>query len=271
MKREDIDICRDIATTVFKNVEKLLVDLVGNAKAGEFVKIGADGTPTSYIDVVAEDEVIKLLKEADFVSYLISEEIGEVRLGRGKQESIHLSEELLKTSENEQDDYFNEIREEENPDDPKFIFLIDPLDGTSNAVKNIPAYGMSIAVATVPKGRLATLDDVEVGFVKDYASGTFYEAVKGHGARRNGKEMEPSQQTDLARLSLGGFTKSKTLSASKLVDTARRMRVLGSVVLELSYIASGKYDAFLDLRGSRIIDIAAAKLIVEEIWRGASQ
>ena len=264
MKREDIDICRDIATTVFKNVEKLLVDLVGNAKAGEFVKIGADGTPTSYIDVVAEDEVIKLLKEADFVSYLISEEIGEVRLGRGKQESIHLSEELLKTSENEQDDYFNEIREEENPDDPKFIFLIDPLDGTSNAVKNIPAYGMSIAVATVPKGRLATLDDVEVGFVKDYASGTFYEAVKGHGARRNGKEMEPSQQTDLARLSLGGFTKSKTLSASKLVDTARRMRVLGSVVLELSYIASGKYDAFLDLRGSRIIDIAAAKLIVEE-------
>ena len=85
MKREDIDICRDIATTVFKNVEKLLVDLVGNAKAGEFVKIGADGTPTSYIDVAAEDEVIKLLKEADFVSYLISEEIGELRLGRGKQ------------------------------------------------------------------------------------------------------------------------------------------------------------------------------------------
>ena len=124
MKREDIDTCRDIATTVFKNVEKLLVDLVGNAKAGEFVKIGADGTPTSYIDVVAEDEVIKLLKEADFVSYLISEEIGEVRLGRGKQESIQLSEELLKTSENEQDDYFDEIMEEENPDDPKFIHIL---------------------------------------------------------------------------------------------------------------------------------------------------
>ena len=48
------------------------------------------------------------------------------------------------------------------------------------------------------------------------------------------------------------------------MDTARRMRVLGSVVLELAYVASGKYDAFLDLRGSRIIDIAASKLIVEE-------
>jgi NAD+ kinase len=42
------------------------------------------------------------------------------------------------------------------------------------------------------------------------------------------------------------------------------MRVLGSVVLELSYVASGRYDAFLDLRGSRIIDIAAGKLILEE-------
>ena len=35
-------------------------------------------------------------------------------------------------------------------------------------------------------------------------------------------------------------------------------------MLELSYVASGRYDAFLDLRGSRIIDIAASKLIIEE-------
>ena len=85
-----------------------------------------------------------------------------------------------------------------------------------------------------------------------------------NGAKRNGEPMTPSSETDLTKISLGGFTKSKTLSVSKLVDTARRMRVLGSVVLELAYVASGKYDAFLDLRGSRIIDIAASKLIVEE-------
>ena len=65
-------------------------------------------------------------------------------------------------------------------------------------------------------------------------------------------------------MTLGGFTKSGTSEASKLVDRARRMRVLGSVVLELSYVASGRYDAFLDLRGSRIIDIAAGKLILDE-------
>ena len=65
-------------------------------------------------------------------------------------------------------------------------------------------------------------------------------------------------------MTLGGFTKSGTSDASKLVDNARRMRVLGSVVLELSYVASGRYDAFIDLRGSRILDISASKLILEE-------
>ncbi len=256
MNQDDIDMCRNIATTVFEKVEKLLEGQVGNPKAGEFVKIGADGTPTSYIDIIAEDEVIKLLKDADFESYLISEEIGELKLGKGKQESISLSEELLNNTPKTK----KEMQEEK----PKFIFLIDPLDGTSNAIKNIPAYCMSIAVANVPEGREATLDDVQLGFVKNYAKGNFYEAVKGNGAKRNGEPMTPSSEADLTKISLGGFTKSKTLSVSKLVDTARRMRVLGSVVLELAYVASGKYDAFLDLRGSRIIDIAASKLIVEE-------
>ena len=257
MNQEDIDICKNIATTVFENVEKLLEGQVGNPKAGEFVKIGADGTPTSYIDIIAEEEVIKLLKDAEFESYLISEEIGELKLGKGKQESINLSEELLNNVPQTK-------KERETQEKPRFLFLIDPLDGTSNAIKNIPAYGMSIAVANVPEGREATLDDVQLGFVKNYANGNFYEAIKGNGAKRNGEPMTPSEQTDLTKISLGGFTKSKTLSVSKLVDTARRMRVLGSVVLELAYVASGKYDAFLDLRGSRIIDIAASKLIVEE-------
>ena len=78
------------------------------------------------------------------------------------------------------------------------------------------------------------------------------------------KEVHPSDIINISDMTLGGFTKSGTSQASKLVDNARRMRVLGSVVLELSYVASGRYDAFLDLRGSRIIDIAASKLILEE-------
>ena len=147
---------------------------------------------------------------------------------------------------------------------PKFIFLVDPIDGTSNAIKEIPAYGISIAVANVPEGRLATLNDVELGFISNFGNGNFFEAEKGKGCWLNNERVHPSDVINISQMTLGGFTKSGTSSASKLVDNARRMRVLGSVVLELSYVASGRYDAFLDLRGSRIIDVAASKLIVEE-------
>ena len=114
------------------------------------------------------------------------------------------------------------------------------------------------------QGRVSTLNDVELGFVYNLANGNYFEAEKGRGCLLNNEEVHPSEIVKINKMTLGGFTKTGTSEASKLVDRARRMRVLGSVVLELSYVASGRYDAFLDLRGSRIIDIAAGKLILEE-------
>ena len=231
---------------------KAIRPYVGNPESGEQVKIGADGTPSSLIDIIAEEKIIHILRNSPYYSYLISEEIGELRLGRGEKESITLTQELRRT----------DIEDDKKP---RFIFLIDPIDGTNNAVKAIPAYGISVAVANVPEGRLATLDDVELGFVSNFSNGNFFEAIKGKGAWLNNEKVTPSDILTISNMTLGGFTKSSTTTASKLVDNARRMRVLGSVVLELSYVASGKYDAFLDLRGSRIIDIAASKLILEEV------
>lgn len=251
MDAQDKKIATDLAYEIIKDVSRATRPYFGTPEAGAKVKIGADGTPTSYIDIVAEEIVIHILKEAPVYSYIISEEIGELRLGKGTKRSITLTEELRR----------DDIPEDEKP---KFIFLVDPIDGTTNAIKEIPAFGISIAVASVPDGRLATLDDVELAFLSNLANGNFFEAEKGRGCWLNNEKVQPSDIVNISNMTLGGFTKSSTIEASKLVDNARRMRVLGSVVLELSYVASGRYDAFLDLRGSRIIDIAGAKLIVEE-------
>ena len=251
MDARDKQIATDLAYEIIREVSRTIRPYVGKPESGEKIKIGADGTPTSLIDIIAEDKLINILKNAPVLSYIISEEIGELKLGKGTKRSIVLTEELKR----------EDLTEEEKP---KFIFLVDPLDGTSNAIKEIPAYGISIAVANVPEGRVATLNDVELGFISNFGNGNFFEAEKGKGCWLNNEEVEPSNVVNLDNLTLGGFTKSGTSEASKLVDNARRMRVLGSVVLELSYVASGRYDAFLDLRGSRIIDIAASKLILEE-------
>ncbi len=252
MDEKDRKIASDLAYEIIREVGKAIRPYVGNPESGEQVKIGADGTPSSLIDIIAEEKIIHILRNSPYYSYLISEEIGELRLGRGEKESITLTQELRRT----------DIEDDKKP---RFIFLIDPIDGTNNAVKAIPAYGISVAVANVPEGRLATLDDVELGFVSNFSNGNFFEAIKGKGAWLNNEKVTPSDILTISNMTLGGFTKSSTTTASKLVDNARRMRVLGSVVLELSYVASGKYDAFLDLRGSRIIDIAASKLILEEV------
>ena len=251
MDAKDKKIATDLAYEIIREGSIAIRPYAGTPEAGEKVKIGADGTPTSYIDIIAEDKVINILKNAPVLSYIISEEVGELKLGKGTKRSINLSEELKR----------DDLTEEETP---KFIFLVDPIDGTSNAIKEIPAYGISIAVANVPEGRLATLNDVELGFISNFGNGNFFEAEKGKGCWLNNERVHPSDVINISQMTLGGFTKSGTSSASKLVDNARRMRVLGSVVLELSYVASGRYDAFLDLRGSRIIDVAASKLIVEE-------
>lgn len=244
-------IARRLANKIIREVGPAVREYVGTDIAGTEVKTGADGTPTSFIDQVAEEKIINILKNADVYSYLVSEEIGELKLGKGTKRSIILTQELRRT----------DLDESETP---KFIFLIDPVDGTSNAIKEIPAYAISVAVAEVNQGRVATINDVKLGFLYNLANGNFFEAEKGKGCKLNNEKVKPSNVIKVNRMTLGGFTKTGTSEASKLVDNARRMRVLGSVVLELSYVASGKYDAFLDLRGSRIIDIAAGKLILEE-------
>ena len=251
MDAQDKKIATDLCYEIIKEVSRATRPYFGTPEAGETVKIGADGTPTSYIDVIAEEIVIRILKEANVYSYIVSEEIGELRLGKGTKRSISLTQELRR----------DDIPQEERP---RFIFLLDPIDGTSNAIKEIPAFGISIAVAEVPEGRVATLNDVQLAFISNLANGNFFEAEKGKGCWLNNERVYPSDIVNISNMTLGGFTKTGTSEASKLVDNARRMRVLGSVVLELSYVASGRYDAFLDLRGSRIIDIAGSKLILEE-------
>ncbi len=234
MKKDDIRLWRSVSRKIIDEVEDVVLPLVGKKEAGKVIKIGADGTPTKLIDEIAERQVIEELEDLGRPLTLISEEIGEVKMGYG----------------------------------PSEVFLVvDPLDGTSNALTKIPAYGISIAVADVDSNLgIPTISDVKIGFVKNFATGDLYEAVKDEGAWINGKKLIPSSQKDISGSLIGAFVYGKKIEGiGNLCRMVRKMRILGSVAIELCYVAGGTYDAFLDLRGNlRIVDIAAAKLIVEE-------
>ena len=75
MEMDFLSACDEMA----QQVEESIRTLVGTPKGGEIVKMGADLTPTKKIDQVAEDCILKFLRENPICSLLISEEAGKVR------------------------------------------------------------------------------------------------------------------------------------------------------------------------------------------------
>lgn len=234
MNEKDREFWGEVCQDLIAESQKAISPLIGSEDGGEIVKIGADGTPTTLIDNLAEKRVMEVLEGVDRSLILISEEIGQVVVGNGQ---------------------------------PEVIMVVDPLDGTSNAVKNIPAYGISVAVAPILDKKVpVTVKDIQVGIVKNYATGDIYSAFKGKGAFINGLNIKPSSKNDLSQVSLGAYVYRMDMGKIEILcKSVRRMRILGAVAIELAYVADGTYDAFVDVRDNlRIVDIAAAKLILEE-------
>jgi myo-inositol-1(or 4)-monophosphatase len=235
LNTKDIKYWREVCQEIIEESQLAVTPLVGTKEAGEIVKMGADGTPTKYIDLVAENKVLEVLEGIERPLILVSEEIGEVKIGDG-------------------------------PSDVTLV--VDPLDGTSNAVKNIPAYGISVAVAPILsdlKGPL-TIQDVQMGVVKNFATGDVYSAIKDEGSFMNNEKLVTSSKKDLSQSSLGAYVYRMDMEKiEKLCKTVRRMRILGSIAIELCYVAEGIYDAFVDISDNlRVVDISAAKVILEE-------
>lgn len=116
--------------------------------------------------------------------------------------------------------------------DRSLFAVIDPVDGSTNASRRIPWYATSICVLD-DDGPLAAL-------VRNQATGTNYEAVRGRGATRDGRPIHPSTSTVLRAsvLGLSGFPR-RYLGWSQF-------RALGAAALDMCCVADGTFDAYLD-------------------------
>jgi myo-inositol-1(or 4)-monophosphatase len=117
-------------------------------------------------------------------------------------------------------------------DDRDVLVVLDPLDGSTNAERGVPWYATSLC-AVDARGPLAAV-------VVNLASGTRYEAVRGAGARRDGKPIAPSGATSLRRsiVGLSGFP-PRYLGW-------KQYRALGAAALDLCAVADGVLDGYVD-------------------------
>ena len=147
--------------------------------------------------------------------------------------------------------------------DNEYQWIIDPLDGTTNFVRGIPHFAVSIAL--LHKGRL------DQAVVFDPLRGELFTASKGAGAQLNGYRIRCSQKRDLSGTVLAtAFPfKAKSATATSLDSFGRifqqcgDVRRTGSAALDMAYVAAGRFDGYWEA-GIQAWDIAAGELLVRE-------
>ncbi|MFQ5936081.1 MAG: inositol monophosphatase family protein [Acidiferrobacterales bacterium] len=145
----------------------------------------------------------------------------------------------------------------------EYLWVIDPLDGTTNYLHGYPHYAVSIA--------LKHRDRFEQAVVFDPLRNELFTASRGQGAQMNGRRIRVSQVASLTLALLGtGFPFRAHKHLEVWINTFRTLltetsgvRRAGSAALDLAHVACGRLDGFWEL-GLSPWDIAAGALLIEE-------
>ena len=218
-----LELCRACVA----DIEQILERLPTRVEREPIVRRGEGGDDTTAIDQAAEDAVVVRLEATGESFVLVSEELGTRMFGTGGRQ----------------------------------VVVVDPIDGSVNAKRDIPFFSFSLAVADGP-----TMGEVSFGFVHDFGTGEEWTATRGGGAFLNGKRLGavgPKETIEI--LSFEGTTAPAIAErAGSVAEVAARFRVMGSLALSLCHLAAGRVDAVCSLKEARSVDIAAAQLLVRE-------
>ncbi|MCX8069666.1 MAG: hypothetical protein N2738_04100 [Thermodesulfovibrionales bacterium] len=212
------------------NIGKQLFLSIGNMRLRPFesqdLGKGAAGDKTFPIDKKAEDIVIKCFESMNIPITIISEEIGYVNINGGSSLKV----------------------------------LLDPIDGSKNAITGIPIYCTSIAIID---GN--TIGDVFMALVVNLLTGDCFTAQKGKGAYFNGIQIKT--QLDDGFYLLTYEAQNPRIDIPKimnLISVFRRTRCFGSIAIDMAYTAYGAVSIFITPAPSRTFDFAAGWLLIKE-------
>ena len=232
-----------ILVDIVSEVASITKPLLGTPEANESMGKGAGGDITKRIDVIAEDLILKKLKDTNLKIKVITEERGIVYLNC-----------------------------DEGTSSIDHHIIMDPIDGSFNATRNIPFVSISIAVAD---GSTHRVDDIHDAVVMNIPSGDIFTANKGHGTKYNGEHVSiPNRNITLNQAAMGidlnpkkkGITRLEYMQEiESIVNAPKKLRILGSNAYGTCLVANGALDVFMDIRGNlRLLDVAGAFLIVTE-------
>ena len=184
----------------------------------------------SEVDGLAEEAIIKELRRANPDYAILGEEGGVQKGNRGPS---------------------------------RHTWVIDPLDGTSNYLRGLPHWCVSIALCEGAEPLHAV--------VFDPLRNELFTATRGAGAQLNERRIRVAERKDLAGTVIAtGFPPRERKRADAQLDCVKALlhegedvRRTGSAALDLAYVAAGRVDAYFEA-GVQAWDIAAGVLLVRE-------
>ncbi len=191
------------------------------------------GDITRRIDREIENHVYEAINQSGINALIITEESGMLHAGR---------------------------------ENPEYIILLDPLDGSINYIANVPY--CSVSIAALPYRGSVSVDDIAVGVVSEIFRDKYYSFIKGVDAYIDG---EPASKyiVDIRDAILVYFEEPDLVGRIYKIwlKLGRpKIRSLGSASLDIIYTAIGRFKAFIDLRGRlRNVDVAAAVGFAREV------
>ena len=152
---------------------------------------------------------------------------------------------------------------EHGAQDSDFVWIIDPLDGTTNFIHGFPVYCVSIAMAY--KGK------VEQAVVYDPTRNDIFCATRGRGAYMNDRRIRVAKRTRMQECLIstgfpyrpGDKLKSHLNMLGEIIGQCAGVRRPGAAALDLAYVAAGFSDGFFEA-GLQPWDVAAGSLLVTE-------
>ena len=213
-----------IAEIAAREAGQLLIDNFGKVKEIEYK---TKNSLVTEVDRLSENLIVKVIRE-NFPSHdIFAEEAGRI-----SNKSSH-------------------------------VWIIDPLDGTTNYAHTYPCFAISIA--------LEVEGVIRLGVVYDPIRDEFFSAELGQGAYLNGNSFKVSKASKIEEsLLCTGFTHENEWMVDEnlrhfenFIRRAQAVRRDGSAALDLCYVACGRYDGFWEL-GLHSWDTAAGSLIVKE-------
>mmetsp|Transcript_12928 Transcript_12928/g.19011 ORF Transcript_12928/g.19011 Transcript_12928/m.19011 type:complete len:313 (-) Transcript_12928:138-1076(-) len=215
--------------------------ILGNAGGAEVTKCKANSRDLlTLIDPLCE----KTIKETILAAFPDHDFLGEEDVPPGKESSAAALDNKLSQSNN------------------GWLWIVDPIDGTSNFVHGMPLCMPSIA-ATVN-------GEVMIGVIFDPHRNELFTAVKGRGASMNGERITVGEQAVIgdAIVAMGSPPAEESLNMSlkgikSLMPKVRTIRMLGSAAIMLAWVANGRLTCYWEYDLSSW-DIAAGALLVTE-------